>query len=199
VQELTNQIAARTVAGLSILVAAALPAAAITYVYVGQFQHPRYWGGTIRKVETTEISLVRELLTRPRTPPLPDTQDEAAPLFEALNKRLAVELRRGDRLVYDNRESGWPTLGDPKPIVLADGATLLVHRTAPPEWSGEFSRWLRNPDRWLTDQFNRTTAPFVSFLIIFLVSLVALAWRHRARHLSQEVLALLRQPTEPRP
>jgi len=195
---LKKQIAARAVAGLSIFVAAALLAAAINNVYAGQFQHPRYWGGTIRKAETTATSLVRELLTRPRTPRLPDTQDEVAPLSEALNKKLALKLWRGDRLVHHNRASGWPTLGDPESIVLADGATLRVHRYAPPEWSGEFSNWLRNPDRWLADQFNRTTAPFVSFCIISLACLVALAWRYRARYLSQEVLALLRQPTEPR-
>lgn len=194
-----KQIAARAVAGLSILVAAALLAAAITYVYVGQLQHARYWGGTIRKVETPEISLVRELLTRSHTPPLPDTQDEVAPLFEGRNKKIALELWRGDRFDYHNRAIGWPTLGDLESIVLADGATVLVHRYAPPEWSGEFSNWLRNPDRWLTDQFNRTAAPFVSFCIISLVSLIAFAWRYRARYLSQEVLALLRQPTELRP
>lgn len=191
-----KQIVVRAVAGLSILIAAGLLAAATTYVYVDQFQHPRYWEGTIRKVETTEIDLVRKLLIRPGTPPLPDTQEEVAPLFEALNNRLALELRRDDRLVYQNRVSDWTTLGDPESIILADGAILLVHRYAPPEWSGEFRKWLRNPGLWLTDLFNRTTAPFVSFFLIFLVSLVAVSWRYRARYLSKEVLALLHQPTE---
>ena len=191
-----NRIASRVVAGLTILVAAALLAGLTTYLYGALFQHARYWGpgGTIDRVQDIDVRLIRALLTRPGAGPLPDSQTAVEPLFAALDGKLAFELRRGDRIVYTNTIPERQLRAGATDIPLHDGATLTIRRYKPPAWSAEFVQWLAHPFDWSSRKYDRITAPFVAFFLIYVVFLYALAWRHRARHLSDEVLAELRRP-----
>lgn len=191
---MTGVLRARLLVGLGILVAAALLAGATTYLYGGQFQHKRYWEGTIPRVEDTEIGLVRNLLTRPGMPPLAESREDLEQMFEVLEFKLGVELHRDGQVVFTNRVEDWGIRGTPETVDLSDGAELRLYRYEPPSWNSTFLAWIKDPRKWLTRQQDRVTAPFVSFFLIYLVFLYALAWRHRARHLSDEVLAVLRQP-----
>jgi hypothetical protein len=188
--------AARIGYGVAVLLSAAILSGATTYLYGALFQHSRYWDGTIRRVQDIDFSLIEALLTHPRAAPLPERQEELAPLFRALDGKMAFELVRGEKVVYSNRIPGRATPDAPSQIQLADGASLLVYRYAPPSWGSEFNAWLSSPAEWWSRKYDRITAPFTSFLLIYGVFLYALAWRYRARHLSEEVLTLLRRPEE---
>lgn len=193
---MNNRITARVVTGLTILVAASLLAGLTTYLYGALFQHARYWGpgGTIDRVQDIDISLIRALLTRPDAGPLPDSQAAVEPLFAALDGKLAFELRQGDRVFYTNRIPERQLRTGATDIPLPDDARLTIRRYEPPAWSSEFAQWLTHPLDWSSRKYDRITAPFVAFFLIYVVFLYALAWRHRARHLSEEVLAELRRP-----
>jgi hypothetical protein len=172
------------------LVALILAALAV-YSYGAVFQHGRYWNGTIARVQDTQASLLRSLFVSPgMADALPKEIDKLRLLFQPLDRKLVVELSENGQRVFSNVNPEWP-LGPILEEFSAGGLEVSVRAYVPPSWNSQFLRWVRNPSRWLEPAFDFITFPFLFFFVIFFLSIYAIGWRTRARHLSRDVLARL--------
>jgi hypothetical protein len=172
-----------------------------TYAYGAFFAHDRYWMGTKRLVDRKDAKLIEGMLKTPQLrAALPRDARSLSGVFEPVNGLLAVELWHGNDEIFSNRELRYASgeelarvaLGEDTPSDRTDDHTLIIHSYAPPTWSRQFWRWMRQPGRWLEPSFNVTTAPFAFLFSIILVGCLALGWRTRATHLEHEVLRHLR-------
>ena len=175
-------------------VAAALALIAV-YAYGGLFQHDRYWKGTIKQVQDTEIALLRNLLALSGCPDkLFSRKQVIAELFQPLDRKLVVTVQRDGTIVYTNRVASWELQGTWESLCPeSDQVEILVRRYEPPSWHSVFHRWLLHPHRWFAPSFDFVTVPFLFFLGIFSLFLYALSWKLRATHLSKEVLPILHE------
>jgi hypothetical protein len=179
----------KLVVALLLFVISVSGAILFVYVYGATFQHGRYWHGTIRRVEDTEVALVgaiASLIDRTLSP------DQYEQMFGTLRGKLSVSVVEESRVRYTNSIEGRAKQGRPVRLVTRHPQRYVeVERYQPPAWNSQFAKWLTRPGEWFTSKFDHITVPFLFSLCAIFGFLLALVWRYRERHVSIEVRSLL--------
>lgn len=180
---------------LGLCAAACCLALISVYSYGKWFSHDRYWNGTIARVQYNQTRLLADLLMEVDL----DTVFLSDParlkrVFAALENHLIVEVTRSGELVFSNDNQRYVRGEILRRLELVEPdweITLSSYR--PPLWHYTFVRWLKNPSRWLEPSFDYVTFPFVWFLVIHALALVALGFVASSRYLRRDVLAVLQR------
>jgi hypothetical protein len=170
-------------------------ALATAYTYGRWFSHDRYWHGTVERVQARQTALIRSLLTGAGSKMPQDTEALAA-LFSPVDGVLVVEVRGDGELRYSNFVSRFVRGGELDVIELAGGWRVDVMGYQPPSWNRMFVRWLRQPARWLEPSFDHITMPFLWFLVMYAVGMLALGLAVKSSYLQRDVLMQLRRLEE---
>lgn len=196
---MSNRSKARVYFLLGALAVSFVMALVATFAYGGLYAHERYWEGTRKRVAEKDAAVISGLLATPEMQAaFPRDEHQLSEIFRPLDGLLLIELRLRDSVVYSNgvanKMAG--TLLATVPLgqgtlALEDDHVLTVSRYRTPTWPERFGYWLGHPGQWLGTSYNQITGPFFAFLIVFLLSSIALGWRARANHLEEEVLPRL--------
>jgi hypothetical protein len=173
----------------------------VTTYFFGEWQHDRYWDGTIGSVNQIETAVYEKLLRANIVEQYHGNDfSRFNDVFAPLNGKLLIRLldERGKTL-FSNLD-GDRQLGE---LILKSEFsvgpkkfTVEFVRYRPPNWNNVFSRWLIHPSDWLKIEYDRITIPFFFFLGIFLLLSLSIIWRYRATYLSRDVLGALNSLNE---
>ena len=76
-------------------------------------------------------------------------------------------------------------------IEMQDGWRVSVITYQPPTWEQSFLRWLSRPGRWFEPSFDYITMPFLWFMAIYGLALLALGLAVKSSYLERDVLVAL--------
>lgn len=185
---------ARTILySVTILIALTISLAA-TYTYGALFQHDRYWEGTIKRVQDTQIAMLEATLDDPvMLRQLIDNEDRVQDLLNVLEGKIAITIYRSDQQVASNRINEWKIRNRERALIEPGDIRVRIAIYEPPTWNRQFTRWLYAPSRWLLPGYDHITAPFIAFFLFSFMLGLAVLWRYRARHLEKDVMNDLRR------
>lgn len=187
--EMRRRTARSIVYGCTIAVALVV-AMGSTYLYGAAFQHDRYWNGTIKRVEDTQIALLQSILDdQVVLRRLFEKERNRAALLGSLKGKLAVSFYASGKSIGSNRVEAWQTRDNRNIRIERADMRVQIKTYEPPSWHHQFMRWLRSPSQWGHPGYDHITAPFVAFFVFSILVGVALLWRSRAAHLERDVLA----------
>ena len=180
---------------LAILTISVVLSLLATYLYGAFFQHDRYWHGTIKRVEDTQVKFVEGILAANGSESLLlNNRENLSDLFDVLKGKLAVTVLEDQAVVYTNilerRQLAKDTITITQP---ESGLSIRIDRYEPPSWSYNYLAWLKRLPEWFSPRFDYITIPFIGLLLIFYAFTSALLWRYRSAHLSRDVLQLLKR------
>lgn len=169
-----------------------LLAMATVFAYGKGFSHNRYWHGTIERVQARQAALVRSFLTSgAAVGTLPERRDALANIFAPFDGVMAVEVHRHGDLRYSNVVNRFVRGKTLDVIEMKDGWRVSVITYQPPTWEESFLRWFRRPERWLEPSFDYITMPFLLFIAIYGLALLALGLVVKSNYLEHDVLVAL--------
>lgn len=183
---------ARLIVFGSIAVLTVLLATATVYAYGKVFSHNRYWHGTIERVQARQAAMVRSFfMSGAAVGTLPVQRDDLAKMFAPLDGVMAVEVHRHGDLHYSNVVDRFRRGETLDVIEMQDGWRVSVITYLPPTWENIFLRWLGRPGRWFEPSFDYITMPFLWFMAIYGLGLLALGLAVKSNYLERDVLAAL--------
>ena len=176
----------------SIGVLSVLLAMVTVYAYGKGFSHNRYWHGTIERVQVRQAALVRTLLTsRAAVGTLPEQKSALAEMFAPFDGVMAVYVHRHGDLRYSNAVSQFVRGETLDVIGMQDGWRVSVIAYQPPTWEKSFLRWFSRPGRWLEPSYDYITMPFLWFMVIYGLALLALGLAVKSNYLEHDVLVAI--------
>jgi len=192
-----GQKSARLTIALGTTLFALLLGLAIEAAYDSSFVHDRYWGGTIARVQLKDAALVSGFL---QAPAVAEAVAEDPQLLwaalEPIRNNMAIRISRGDTELF-NSAQGKRVVDD---LILEEslpgGIELQIRRYESPPWSTHFFEWLTTPTEWFSPRFDSRTLPFFFFSAMTLSFSWILIWRHRAKHVEEQVIPLLKRLDE---
>ncbi|MCX2973008.1 hypothetical protein EYC87_05340 [Halieaceae bacterium IMCC8485] len=183
---------ARVLVFSGIAITAILLGLATTYAYGNWFSHPRYWNGTIMRVQESQSALIESILRNS----MGDASFNAnsidwRAMFGPMDGHLLIEVHNLGQLKYSNANDRFKRGIKLNSVQLYEGWTLDVFRYKPPSWNRSYIRWLKQPRRWLEPSFDPITMPFFWFSSIYSLALLAMGFIVKSRYLEQDVLGAL--------
>lgn len=165
----------------------------------GQFQHYRYWNVTIYRVQVRQVNTLESMIELLNSKVMNNQEiniDELKKAFQPISDKTPISIYKNNKLLYSsmNPEFGIKE-GSRKELTLQSlKITLGIYN--PPEWiafpKGYFFKWITtNPLKWFQDQYIHITVPLMGFTTIIYLFLLVMAFRSRAKFLSNEVLSSL--------
>ena len=163
-----------------------------SYLYGLVFSHTRYWEGTIRKVENTEILLLKNLFSDSDIIYKNlDSPIKLNKLFRPLDGKLAIEVWKNEIQIYSNYSKGRIISPLQNKIITATDLTIIIRQYQPPSWNYQYIKWITNPFKWLDPSGDFITSQFTTFFLIYTILMYAIGWQIRAIHLSKDVISLI--------
>lgn len=182
----------RSLVYLGLCAAALVLSLIAVYSYGNWFSHDRYWQGTIARVQYNQALLIKNLVAELRHDNAVWGDKERLKMaFSVLNNHLIVEVFQDEELIFSNNNQRYPRGRLLDKVEVAPGWKLTLSNYLPPKWNASFIRWLKNPSRWFEPSFNHVTFPFLWFLAIHGLALLALSFVIKSRYLQRDVLAVL--------
>ena len=163
-----------------------------TYTYGQFFQHNRYWNGTIKRVEETESKIATNLIQSIGLEKFVTVnRGNLENIFYPLKNKLVVEIRKSDIVLFTNQRSD-RSIQETISSLNESNLKLTISRYEPPTWRSTFFNWAKNPLKWFSSSSDFITAPFISFLLIYLLCIYTIGYRYRSKYLSHVVLRKLK-------
>lgn len=162
-----------------------------TYCFGRWFSHDRYWLGTIDKVQVTQANLIRSMVLKSDNA-ADWSKDDLREVFAPVAGKIIVEVKEADAIIFSNDNHRFLRGEIIEEISLPNQKTIAVYRYSPPGWNGVFKRWLASPSRWFEPSLDFVTFPFLFFILVYGVGMVAVGFAIKARHLENDVLPVLR-------
>ena len=117
-------------------------------------------------------------------------------VLEPIRNKMAIRISRGNTELFTSPQ-GERMMGD---LLLEENLpgdiNLQIRRYEPPRWRDHFLEWLTTPTEWLSPRFNSRTLPFVCFSATTFAFAWIFIWRHRAKHIEEQVMPLLEKLAE---
>ncbi len=185
---------ARALVFSGIAITAILLGLATTYAYGNWVSHPRYWNGTIMRVQENQYALIASILRNSTGDASfsANSMDWRA-MFEPTDGHLLIEVKNLGQLKYSNTNDRFERGMKLGSIELDEGWALNIFRYMPPSWNRSYIRWLKQPKRWLEPSFDPITMPFLWFSSIYALALLALGFVVKSRYLEHDVLVVLKR------
>jgi len=180
-----------------IVIVASIMALLTSFFYGKFYSHPRYWEGTIERVNFIQAELLSGLIFELNASDLfPRDFERISKIFMPLSGKLAIDLYDQGDIVWSNSEKRFIKGERLKEIALSNNRLLVLTRYAPPKWSKQYWRWLKNPVHWFRPSFDFITAPFLAFLIIYMCSFFCIVFFVKSSYLERDAIKLLRSLEE---
>jgi len=187
-----------------------------TYLYHSVFQHDRYFS-TLSKVAKVERSMIRgmkniqgiDLLAEQNIKsfgdifeplkclvPVKIVLEKSQTQVEYTNiptKKERSEIKICQRYGYEFDNPNWGNPADNNIVLGRYIIKIGLYNT--PDLLGDFLRWIKHPNEWLTSSFDRITIPFLMLTVLFYSISFALLWAYRAKHVSIDMKEVLDEVT----
>lgn len=185
---------ARIMVFTAIFALAAALSLATTYFYGLLFSHPRYWDGTVARVNARQAAFIESSLAPfMKAGTFPNDPQQLEKMFAPLANALVIEFSDEGRVTWSNVNPRYKRGDVLKVLSIAEGKSLIVSKYLPPTWASTFLRWIRQPDRWLEPSLDHITVPFVWFLFLYTMFLTMMGVVVKARFLEKDVLPAIRK------
>lgn len=164
----------------------------------GQFQHYRYWDVTIYKVQVRQVnaleSMINLLNSKIRNSSDIDLE-ELKVAFKPVSDRTPISIYKNEELIYSSAVAEFKIKENSEKEVFLKNLKITLGIYESPEWivfpRGYFFKWLSRPLEWFGDKYIHITAPLFGFSFVIYLLLLVIAFRSRAKFLSNEVLSSL--------
>ena len=151
---------------------------------IGYFFHYRYWTGTIRAVQDTEVSVIRNLLSADFSQILAEKNYSVFEnIFFPYKNKLFVEIVWKDEVIFQNRQQDrMINILYPDTLVKVDNNVLTFKFASylPPYWLNIFFEWIKNPSNFR--KYDRIYFIFFPFLALWYLIFVVMFFYLRARY-----------------
>jgi len=166
--------------------------------FFGNWQHYRYWNGTIVRVNKIEAEVYSKLLTV-------DINDIYAQkdfsklkeIFKPLDGKLLIRLidQKGN-IAFESatyRHHLGRILQQSRVKSGVEEYTIQIISYSPPSWNSVYGSWFSNVSEWFTIKYDRITTPTIFYFLIWSLFFTALIWRYKSRIDNERLFHVLRE------
>jgi len=170
----------------------------ITMYFFGNWQHYRYWNGTIVRVNEIESDVYNKLLTTD-IKDIYAKQDFAklTEIFKPLEGKLLIRLidQKGN-IVFENTTYKYQLGRILQQSHVKSGFeeyTIQIISYRPPSWDSVYGSWFSNVSEWFSIKYDRITTPTIFYFLIWSLFFTALIWRYKSRLDNERLFHVLRE------
>lgn len=188
----------RLIIGTVFIVGSFLIALLVTYLFGYFFNHDRYWGGTLHRVNVHQAALVHSIAsnTAIKKQLLSVDPKQLDQMFHPINGLLLVEVSLDDKVLWSNVSPRYTRGEVLKSLDLGDEHRLSLSSYLPPKWNYLFIRWITQPIRWFELSFNPITVPFLWFWSLLFLCFCTWGLLIKSRYLESDALRILKRIEE---
>jgi hypothetical protein len=164
----------------------------------GQFQHYRYWDVTIYKVQVRQVNALESMISLLNSKIRNGSDidlEELKVAFKPVSDRTPISIYKNEELIYSSAVAEFKIKENSEKEVFLKNLKITLGIYEPPEWivfpGGYFFKWLSHPLEWFGDKYIHITVPLLGFSFVIYLLLLVIAFRSRAKFLSNEVLSSL--------
>jgi len=165
------------------------------YAYGALFSHERYWYGTIRNVNLSEIKLISGLLNNEVDHAVLNSNSQLLhKIFSPVLGKIYIRIKHDKREVFNNNKFNYLVENDLYIHNKNTAEGLIVYTFGvykPPSWNYQFLKWIKDIGNWFTYRHDFITIPFLFFFGIWSLALIAIVWRYKARLESDRLFHIL--------